>query len=327
MCKKVDITEPGWPSRSVFGTINNPEKAGLNHEVIKEKLSMNSTPRYYCMSDEIGAEGTYHTHFYVYFDSPIRFSTMKNRLPTAHLEPGRGNAVQIIDYIKKGGTWSGTEKAGTSVPGTFEEWGTPPAYCTKEEKASMMSQVLDMAKRGYSTLDIINAFPSLALKVRDLDLLCQRVKFEKYRMEAREVEVIYMWGAAGTGMIQRIYDKHGADKIYRVTHYRNGKDLYFDEYDGQKVMVFDNYREQIPVADMLRYLDRFPLRLHARYNNKDACYTTVYIVSSLPLGEQYRAAQVSDPETWSAFLEKITKVVEFHLDGSITEHNLRGGNI
>lgn len=64
-------------------TINNPLDYGFDHLTIKKTLVENfTTLRYFCMADEIGKEGTPHTHLYVYFNSRVRFSTVKK---TFHL--------------------------------------------------------------------------------------------------------------------------------------------------------------------------------------------------------------------------------------------------
>ena len=52
---------------------------------------------------EEGSEDGYR-HWQLLIDggnSPIRFSTLKNKLPTAHLEPRRGPIQQAIDYVTK----------------------------------------------------------------------------------------------------------------------------------------------------------------------------------------------------------------------------------
>ena len=55
-------------------TINNPVEYGYTHEKIKETLIMNfTTLKYFCMADEIGGQGTYHTHIYVVFSSRVRW--------------------------------------------------------------------------------------------------------------------------------------------------------------------------------------------------------------------------------------------------------------
>lgn len=79
------------------------------------------SPAYSCMADEIATTGTYHTHIFLYSPSPMRFSTIKGRFPTAHIEKAYGSAKDNRDYIRKEGRWAETDKAETSVADTFEE--------------------------------------------------------------------------------------------------------------------------------------------------------------------------------------------------------------
>ena len=71
------------------------------------------------------------------------------------------------------------------------------------------------------------------------------------------------------------------------------------------MIVFEEFASQIPIEEMLNLLDIYPLMLPARYSDKVACYTKVYITSNLPLGRQYQAVQQYHPETWKAFLRRI----------------------
>jgi hypothetical protein len=38
------------------------------------------------MCDEIGENGTYHTHVYIALANGVRFNTLKNKFPSAHFE-------------------------------------------------------------------------------------------------------------------------------------------------------------------------------------------------------------------------------------------------
>ena len=108
--------------------------------------------------------------------------------------------------------------------------------------------------------------------------------------------------------------------IYRVTNYRATRGISFDGYHGQDVLVFEEFSSQIPIEDMLNYLDIYPLTLPARYTDRIACYTKVYITSNIPLEEQYRDIQRVQMETWRAFLRRITNVVEYLPDGTPVTH-------
>ena len=85
--------------------INNPLEAGLDHAAIREILYRFS-PTYFCMADEIATTGTYHPHIFVFSPSPMRFSTVKNRFATAHIEKAYGSAKTNRAYILKEGRLS-----------------------------------------------------------------------------------------------------------------------------------------------------------------------------------------------------------------------------
>jgi hypothetical protein len=90
--------------------------------------------------------------------------------------------------------------------------------------------------------------------------------------------------------------------------------------DGQDVLVFEEFNSQISIEEMLNYLDIYPLVLPARYTDRVACFTKVYITSNIPLNHQYPFVQQHEPKTWEAFLRRIHRIIEFKQDGTITEH-------
>lgn len=299
--------------------INNPETVGLTHKAIEDKLRLFS-PRYYCMADEIATTGTPHTHIFVLADSPIRFNTIKNRFPVAHIEKAYGSAKENRDYILKAGKWADSDKAETSVEGTFEEYGDMPSE--KAEKAPVMAEVIEAIKDGKTTAEIVEDNPALAFRVHDIDSLRQTLLADRYMRENRNVEVTYIYGATGAGKTRGIFAKHSPMDVCRVTNYGSKRGINFDGYSAQDVLVFEEFASQIPIEDMLSFLDIYPVYLPARYSDRVACFTTVYITSNLPLGQQYVMEQIERPETWKAFLRRISKVVEYRADGSISEREV-----
>ena len=107
-------------------TINHPADCGMDHAAIIERLHL-FRPAYFCLADEISTTGTYHTHIYIFSHSPMRFSTVKRRFPTAHIEKANGTSKENRDYIRKEGKWAETAKVETSVEGTFLEFGELPS--------------------------------------------------------------------------------------------------------------------------------------------------------------------------------------------------------
>lgn len=307
-------------SRKWALVINNPLEAGLDHAAIRAILHLFALT-YFCLSDEIAATGTYHTHIFIYSLSPIRFSTIKNRFPTAHIEKAYGSARDNRDYILKEGRWADTDKAETSVSGTFEEQGDLPAE--KEEESPEMFKLIQDLRAGKSTMEIIDDKPNLAFRVRDIELLRQTIIEEKYSAENRMLEVTYLCGASGTGKTWGIFNRHDPKSICRITDYGGRNGVRFDAYRCQDVLVFEEFYSQIPISDMLNYLDIYPISLPARYSDRVACYTKVYLTSNIPLEEQYRDIQRYQLETWRAFNRRIHNIIEYLPDG--TTRVVKGG--
>lgn len=299
-------------------TINNPQNCELDRDRLLDILNQFSLD-YFALCDEIGTSGTSHTHIFLYAHSNLRFSTIRRRFPVAHIEKAIGTAQQNRDYMTKSGKWANTKKAKTSVDGSFFEWGTLPTE--QEERSPTMTKLLQRVKDGCSTMEIIEEMPTFGFKVKDIDALRETVNATKYRSQNRNLTVYYLYGASGAGKTRSIYRNHPATDICRITDY--GNNVRFDSYCGQSVLVFEEFRSQISIATMLNYLDIYPLQLPARYHDRTACYTTVYITSNISLEEQYRDIQRCQPETWKAFLRRIHNVVEYMPDG--TTHTLKGG--
>ena len=301
--------------------INNPLEAGLDHAAIREILRR-FAPSYFCMADEVATTGTYHTHIFLLAPSPIRFSTIKNRFPTAHIEKAYGSAKANRAYILKEGHWADTDKAETSVSGTFEEWGDLPAE--KEEEAPEMFKLIQDLRAGKTVMEIIEDNPKLAFRIREIETLRQAILEEKYGAENRALEVTYLYGASGTGKTWGIFETHDRKSICRITDYGGRNGARFDAYHCQDVLVLEEFHSQIPISAMLNYLDIYPLTLPARYTDRIACYTKVYITSNIPLEEQYRDIQRYQMETWRAFLRRVQNVIEYLPDGSTVQHK-KGG--
>ena len=293
----------GSRSRKYLLTINNPTEHNFTHGKIKEIL-LKSKPIYFCLCDEQGQ--TYHTHIYVCYKNAVYFSTMKKRFPTAHIDSANGSSAENRDYIRKEGKYLNSDKKETNIPETFEEWGElPQDKATKNESVS--EQVLEMVKNGCSNIEIINTFPSYCTKVNQLNTLRQEVLSDKYSKEDRILNVIYIFGDTGSGKTRFVMNKYDYTDIYKVSNYEHP----FDSYNGQKVLLLDEFRSGFPISDLLQYLDRYPCRLPARYTDKVACYTDVYIISNEDLSEQYINIQNDKPESYQALLRRINKVLHF----------------
>lgn len=129
----------------------------------------------------------------------------------------------------------------------------------------------------------------------------QIIKAEEFKDKFRELTVTYIWGKTGVGKTRHVMEKYGYSNVYRVTDYVHP----FDNYKGEEVILFDEYRGQLKIHDMLNYLDGYPLELPCRYSNKQACYTKVYIISNISFEQQYPNIKVEQINTWNALKRRI----------------------
>ena len=269
-------------SRKYQLTFNNPVEHGFTHEVIKTTLASFPGMQYWCMCDEIGEQGTPHTHLYIYSPNAILFSTLQQRFMGAHIEAAKGSHRENYAFL----------------PETFEESGTLPIERDKRESVS--SEILSLIQSGSSNAEILLQYPSAMNRLQHVEAARQTLLEERYCNQWRDLEVTYLWGPTGVGKTRGIMEKYGYSNVYRVTNY----DHPFDDYKGQDVILFEEFRSSLPIQDMLKYLDGYPLMLPCRYSNKAACFTKVYLVSNIPLSAQYPNVQVSEPETYRAFCRR-----------------------
>ena len=108
-------------SRKFQLTINNPADHNFSHERIKVILSEFSGLVYWCMCDEVGEQGTPHTHVYVVFKNSTMFDTLHGKFYGAHIEQANGSNRENRDYVRKEGKWLNDAKHETNLADTFEE--------------------------------------------------------------------------------------------------------------------------------------------------------------------------------------------------------------
>lgn len=286
-------------SRKWHITINNPLEKGYDHAKIKEILATIKPIIYYCMADEAGQ--THHTHIYIACSSAVRFSTLKNKFPEAHLEIARGSSQQNRDYIAKTGKWENDKKHGTHIPGTFEEYGEMPIE--RPGARNDLADLFDRIRSGASNYEILEESPEYMFHIDKIERARQVIKEEEFKEKFRKLTVTYIWGRTGIGKTRYVMEKYGYTNVYRVTDYAHP----FDGYRGEDVIVFDEFRGQLKIYEMLNYLDGYPLELPCRYANKQACYTKVYLISNIPFDQQYPDVKTKEPETWLALKRRIHK--------------------
>lgn len=302
-------------------TINNPDEHGFDHDTIKATLGTLKGLLYFCLCDEEGDEcKTRHTHIFFVVRTPCTAARVNKLFPNMHRERAMGTCAENRAYVLKDGSKynkqddgtyhyedaSGKSHSGINFSETFEECGTMPEEHQGKSKAAEL--IVSMVKDGASNADIVDV---VATAYKDLDKI-ERVR-SMYRdadfaSRWRDLDVTYIFGPTGSGKTRSVMDTFGYTNCYRVTDYKHP----FDTYDGQDVLIFEEFRGGLKHGDMLNYLDGYPLLLPCRYFNRQACYTKVFIITNIPPENQYLTV---DKCSRDAFFRRLTRIVRYGRDG------------
>lgn len=314
-------------SRKWMVTINNPLDHGFSHDqIISLMSSVRGNSLYWCMCDEEGDEcETLHTHIFIYRSSPFTARQIDNLFPKMHRDNCYGTAKESRAYVLKDGDKynkqqdgrydytdsTGKRHQGINYSATFEEYGICPDEHQGKSKSADL--IVDMIRDGATDLQIVSA---VATAYRELDKIGRtRSMFRdaEFANAWRDLHVTYIFGHTGVGKTRSVMDKYGYSNCYRVTDYKHP----FDTYDGQDVLIFEEFRGGLKHGDMLNYLDGYPLLLPCRYFNRQACYTKVFIITNVPPDDQYLNV---DRESRQAFFRRINTVIEYQKNGAFAEY-------
>lgn len=168
-----------------------------------------------------------------------------------------------------------------------------------------------------ASYQIMEEMPDVMLQLDKLEMARQTVRDAEFADVWRNLDVQYIYGDTGSGKTRSVMEKYGYRNVYRVTDYRHP----FDSYMGQDVILFEEFRSSLPLGDMLKYLDGYPVVLPCRYTNRQACFTKVYISTNIPIGSQYPEIQRESIGDFLAFLRRIGSV-KCYSDRGIQEYSM-----
>lgn len=291
-------------SKSWFCVFDNPQDHGYPGEPqevierLKNEWIIDSDTRSGAWAFCVSASGLRHIHMVLEDQKAMRFSVVKKSYaPGMHFEATKGNKQQAEDYIFKRGQF---EEKGEEVLAFVQHGEIKGCQGKRRDLSGLYNMIAD----GLSDFDIISENPNYIFHIEKIERARQTFLSEKFSDIWRTLEVTYIWGMTGTGKTRSVMEEFGYRNVYRVTDYLHP----FDGYKGQDVVLFEEFRSCLPIDDMLKYLDGYPVEFPARYSNRHACFTKVFIATNIDLREQYPHIQTDQPITWQAFLRRIHKV-------------------
>lgn len=229
-----------------------------------------------------------HVQGYVQFKKQYRLGTAQAKIhPTAHMEVARGSPSQNVKYCSKhdetycAGPWSYGE---VQVQGQRND----------------LMEVCEEIKSGVSLCDIAESHSETYVRnYRGLQQLALRTsKSPKWR----NVITTVIWGRTGTGKTRTAFES--CDDPYFVLLCDNAK--WWDGYEGQETVIFDDFYGQVKPDFMLRLLDGYPCQLSIKGSFTWAKWTRVYITSNSHPCDWYPSIP---QEARDAIMRRISEVI------------------
>lgn len=211
--------------------------------------------RYIVIGFETGASGTPHIQGYCELPNALTFSSLKKKLPRSHIEKRKGTPAQAAEYCKK--------------DESFWESGE----ISKQGKRTDIEQVIEMIDDGNNNRDIAVAEPVTYFKFHK-HINAYRCATLLPRDTQPVVEVFY--GPTGTGK------SHTARERFKNLEYyvwSPAQLKWWDGYTGQKYVIMEEFRSQLPFSYMLSLLDKYEHKVEYKGGIIEFCGIHIIITS------------------------------------------------
>ena len=274
--------------------LNNPTKEEISSVISasEHKSVLNCS-----IGNEVGEEGTPHLQGWIRFQNGKTLNATKTFLGSKrwHLEQQMGSDFDAWNYTRKEGDIL-IDKGDHPIEG--------------EKLDSKWAIINRLITDGADLLTILERYPDTIRQIGQLKQLIYEHSHTAQKSEWRDLDITYIYGDSGTGKTRHVMDSYGYGNVYRITDKKNP----FDGYQGQEVIVFEEFRSSFMLDEMLNYLDGYPIQLPCRYANKYAGWVKVFIITNIDLSEQYQRVQENHFESYNALLRRIDRVWEFRFD-------------
>lgn len=218
-------------------------------------------------------------------DNSIRFETLQKKFGDAHIEPRHGSRQELFDYCTKedtrlDGPWRG---------GDWSDTAQILKRGSEQGRRSDLTAVREAVDAGLSYRQVLLDPDLGASSAHAMQWLRETVEAKREREAAGklvEKTVLFVCESvmARQSVRDSLYEMLKPEEIYEADSLTR-----FDSYDGQRVMIFPEFDWRVWPADFVtRLCDRYPMKLPARYQNKQLMADTVIFLSHEPITSFYQ---------------------------------------
>lgn len=263
----------------------------------------NNYIKYIVCALEIGEkEKIYHFQGYVEFQNGISRKTIIKRLGfNCHLEERKGSRPQARGYIMDE-DYPG--KTGDFVPGYKLELG----IMGQQGRSNELTEIYSKIKEGWTDFQIQEEWPQAYARwwkaIHRMRFNWLGATLENWK----DIDVNVIFGLTRSGKTSTIFKKEGYENCCKIKV--EGSSLWFDNYNGQKVLILDDFYGQIRISLLLQLLDGYKQIVQVKGGFKWAQWDKVYITSNCSPKGWYNSYENIPDEARDALFERITSLTE-----------------
>lgn len=258
-----------------MGKSRNYAFTSWDEGLFSHSLKCDSKINYMIMGKEICPK-TKKIHFQGFFNTHNPVANGKKILEnmgfskSVHVEPAIGSPSQNFKYCSK--------------DEDFIEWGDRPSG---QGRRSDLDTVKELVKSGGKMKDVIDKGSNYqSLKMGEFLL-----KYLEKPREIKPIEVYWLYGESGTGKTKYVYDKYGTEVFRPVS------DKWWEGYDGEKVVLLDDFRPAFcSFVRLLQFTDIYPFKVECKGGSRHVQYETIIITAPTDYSTMWSSETKEDLE-------------------------------
>lgn len=244
---------------------------------------------YLCVQQErCPTTGRLHWQGYGYWRNPRTRGGLARLLPGAHWENRRGSHEQAVAYCSK-------EESRVAGPYTT---GSAPEQGRRTDISSFAEAIL----AGRPDIELVNEFPA------------EFLRFGKYRHDVRmaaqsprtwKTQVVVIHGPSGCGKSRWAHER------WPEAYTKDPTNDWWDGYQGQQVVVLDEFYGAMRHDAMLKLMDRYQLRVQVKGGYVNFIGRLIIITSNADPREWYVSTHTKFGESRIAFFRRVDHEITY----------------